>query len=142
MIRHAPLLEIGAGTGFWARLLHDRGADLIASDPRIERLHFEHARYAVPGRWWDLQGKTAVRRWPERNIFCSWPSLNKTWLRQAAKAMRPGRVLLCVVEDATADERTWDYIEAGPFEKIASLELIGWHSCHDRLVAWKKRGTR
>ena len=32
LARHAPLLECGAGTGYWAALLRARGADVLASD--------------------------------------------------------------------------------------------------------------
>jgi hypothetical protein len=146
LLAHQPLLEIGAGTGAWAKLLRDRGADVIATDPRFERHFFDeqidHAHYIEPGvvPWFDLQGKTAVRRWPERNVFCAWPSLGQTWLRQAARAMRPGRTLLVVYEDACADERTWDYLDH--WRPVADQELIGWYHCHDRLIAWKKPGSR
>ena len=32
LARHGPLLECGAGTGYWAALLRARGADVLASD--------------------------------------------------------------------------------------------------------------
>ena len=115
----SPLLEIGAGSGAWAKLLAMRGADIIATDPGGEMFVGFH-QGDQPRRWhWEtfyypvqpLQGKTAVRRWLNRNVFCSWPSLQRRWLRQAARAMLPGRVLLVVREDATADQRTWNYVE-------------------------------
>ncbi len=31
----APLLEIGAGSGYWARLLKDLGTDILAYDPAV-----------------------------------------------------------------------------------------------------------
>jgi hypothetical protein len=141
VLNHQPLIEIGAGSGAWSRILHDRGADIIATDPRIERNWFEHARYIKPGemRWYDLQGKTAVRRWPKRNVLCSWPSLGKTWFRQAARAMRPGRILFAVYEEATATYETWDELDR--WERVADLELLSWHHCHDRLLAFRKRGN-
>jgi hypothetical protein len=33
--KFAPLIEIGAGSGFWARLLRDRGFDILAFDKYI-----------------------------------------------------------------------------------------------------------
>ena len=32
LVLMSPLIEIGAGTGYWARLLRDLGADVIAAD--------------------------------------------------------------------------------------------------------------
>jgi hypothetical protein len=63
----SPLLEIGAGSGAWARLLALRGADIIATDPSVESFAFWAGQ-----RWnWEktyhpvlpLAGKTAVRCW-------------------------------------------------------------------------------
>ena len=133
----SPLIEIGAGSGAWTRLMCNRGIDVIATDPGLESFHFKI------GEWHpvvDLQGKTAVRRWPDRNVFCSWPSLCHTWLRQAARAMRPGRKLIVVREDATADERTWDYIEDA-FHLVEVQELLTFGTCHDQLEVWVKQPT-
>jgi hypothetical protein len=135
----SPVLEIGAGSGAWARLLALRGADIIATDPTIGPMgHRWEQRYhpILP-----LAGKTAVRRWPERNVFCSWPSLNETWLRQAARAMRPGRTLIVVREEATADERTWDYVEHH-FKSLDFIELPNWHFLHDHVEVWRKKTRR
>jgi len=154
----SPLLEIGAGSGAWAKLLAIRGADIIATDPGGEMFVGFH-QGDQPRRWhWEtfyypvqpLQGKTAVRRWLNRNVFCSWPSLQRRWLRQAARAMLPGRVLLVVREDATADQRTWNYVEYH-FKPLGeerdgwvdnSIELPTWHFMHDHLEVWQKKTRR
>jgi hypothetical protein len=157
----SPLLEIGAGSGAWARLLAMRGADIIATDPSVEtfldmRAGWQKTYHPVL----PLAGKTAVRCWPKRNVFCCWPSLGQTWLRQAARAMLPGRALIVVREDATADERTWDYVEHH-FKPVANyipeiragdleighwvdntLELPNWHFLHDHLEVWIKKTRR
>ncbi len=132
----SPLVEVGAGSGAWAHLLAARGANVIATDPELEHFPFSVGRYYPIQR---LQAKTAVRRWPERNVFCAWPSLRHTWLRQAAKAMLPGRMLIAIREDATADERTWDYLESAFTQIGDGLEIPSWHYCHDRLEIWRKR---
>jgi hypothetical protein len=149
----SPLLEIGAGSGAWARLLAMRGADIIATDPAVE----EFSDLANQGWTWGeskyhpvlpFAGKTAVRRWPERNVLCCWPSLGQTWLRQAARAMLPGRVLLVIREDATADDRTWNYLEyhfkpAVDQQGIDNtIELPNWYCLHDRLEVWIKKTRR
>jgi len=154
----SPLLEIGAGSGAWAKLLAMRGADIIATDPGGEMFVGFH-QGDQPRRWhWEtfyypvqpLQGKTAVRRWLNRNVFCSWPSLQRRWLRQAARGMLRGRVLLVVREDATADQRTWNYVEYH-FKPLGeerdgwvdnSIELPTWHFMHDHLEVWQKKTRR
>jgi hypothetical protein len=136
----SPLIEIGAGTGSWARLLAMRGADIIATDPSIASFgHDPWERFYHPII--PLQGKTAVRRWPERNVFCCWASLSHTWLRQAARAMRPGRTLIVMREEAIADERTWDYIASTFRDAGEPVSLPNWgYFLHDYMECWIKRG--
>lgn len=138
MVKAGPLIEIGAGSGAWTHLIRAHGGDVIATDPILEQFAFKHGAWAEPLA---LQGKTAVRRWPERNVLCSWPSLNQTWLRQAARAMRPGRTLFVVREDATAEDSTWEYVESA-FRHVDYLELISWQFCHDRFEVWRKLGRQ
>jgi hypothetical protein len=128
-----------------------RGADIIATDPAVERFTFDEVRFSWEQTYHPiapLAGKTAVRRWPERNVFCCWPSLRQTWLRQAARAMLPGRALIVVREDATADGRTWDYVKYA-FKPVAIgaggddwIELPNWHYLHDHLEVWIKKTHR
>lgn len=67
-----PILEIGAGGGYWARLLRDLGGDVVATDPA-----------AVGGNTWfngdtpwtavQPAGVEAVADHPGRAIFVCWP---------------------------------------------------------------------
>jgi hypothetical protein len=132
---HAPLLEVGAGCGSWAKLLADRGVDIIATDLKSEAPYgFQHSRWYPVQR---LGAVAAVRRFPERNVFCSWPSLGGRWLKRAAQAMHPGRTLIVVREEATADEYTWNYVESA-FRHVISLGLCNWQSLHDYVEVWRK----
>lgn len=135
--KYSPLLEIGAGSGYWSRLMRNEGIDVVATDPSCDAFYGFDVGKHFPVE--PLPGKTAVRHYPRRNVFCSWPSLKHTWLRQAARAMRPGRTLIVVREDSTADERTWDYIE-GTFRHVENIEIPCWSGTHDWIEIWIKRG--
>jgi len=75
--RYSPLVEVGAGTGYWSYLLRQRGADVVAYDQaplggdRSNRYHF--------GLWpWTqvLEGDTAVvQSHPDRALLICWPPL-------------------------------------------------------------------
>lgn len=75
--RQSPLVEVGAGTGYWSYLLWQRGADVIAYDhsplggERMNRYHFD----LWP--WFDvLESDAAVAaRHPDRSLFVCWPPL-------------------------------------------------------------------
>lgn len=73
--RHSPLVELGAGTGYWAYLLRLMGADVIAYDHApsgSERINRYHAGFRP---WTDvIEGDTeVVLRHPDRALFLCWP---------------------------------------------------------------------
>ena len=72
-----PLVEIGAGTGYWARRLHAIGVDVVAFDHAPvdgERVNRYHPR-ARP--WADVQpgDQTVSSGYAERGLFLCWPPL-------------------------------------------------------------------
>jgi len=93
-----PLLEVGAGGGYWASWLRRMGCDVIATDPKVEP--YPYGRY----EWTDvlqLDAAEATRRFPGRNILMVWPRPESTWCIDVVRGMVPGQ-LLC-------------YVGAGPF---------------------------
>ena len=85
--RHAPrgVLELGAGTGYWARLLHDRGIDVVAYDiappPSAENRWFAGQPTWHPVRSGD---EHVVADHPERTLLLVWPTRNEDWAATAA----------------------------------------------------------
>lgn len=138
LARHASLVELGAGTGFIAAPLAQRGVEIEATDI---------APCGKPGGYGftvgahrptlQLEATEAVRRFPGRDAFCSWPSLNESWLADAARAMHIGRALIVVREAATANEATWLSI-GRTFREEASLEIPCFVGLHDRIEVWRK----
>ncbi len=72
-----PLVEIGAGTGYWAHRLRSIGADIVAYDQAplaSERTN----RYHPPTRPWTCveQGdQTELSNHADRGLFLCWPPL-------------------------------------------------------------------
>jgi hypothetical protein len=72
-----PLVEMGAGTGYWASKLKARGVDVVAFDqapPDGDEVN----RYHAPTATWTevLRGdQTVLTAYPERALFLCWPPL-------------------------------------------------------------------
>jgi hypothetical protein len=73
--RYSPLIEIGAGTGYWSYLLRQCGADIISYDSaplggeRSNRYHYDMWPWTEV-----LQGDAnVVERHPDRSLFVCWP---------------------------------------------------------------------
>jgi len=74
------VVEIGAGTGYWARLLHDRGVDVVAFDvappPSVDNPWFAGMTPWYPVR---LGDESAVDRHARRTLLLVWPTRNEDW---------------------------------------------------------------
>ncbi len=72
-----PVIEIGAGTGYWAHRLRSAGVDIVAFDqapPGGENIN----RYHSPTPLWthvELGDQTVLPAYPDRALFLCWPPL-------------------------------------------------------------------
>lgn len=67
--RAGPLLELGAGSGYWAYELRKAGVDVIATDGR-DGTEFRRS-------WGDVETLTAreaLKKYPRMNALLVWPS--------------------------------------------------------------------
>lgn len=134
--QYQPIIEIGAGSGYLTTLMRKHGVEVVGTDPGFGGFGFTVGRY--DNQQQVMQGKTAVRHFRDRTVFCSWPTLEHTWFRQAMRAMRIGQKLIVIEEDSCAEQSTWDYREA-MFQPLADIPLPAWYHMNDRASVWIKR---
>jgi hypothetical protein len=105
------VVELGAGTGYWAYLLHDRGIDVVAydADPPPSPTN---PWFAGSEPWFPVQPGTeeAVEQHSARTLLLVWPTRNEDWPAAAAERFHRagGRTLVYVGEPpggATGDDR-------------------------------------
>lgn len=85
---HSPagVIEIGAGTGYWARLLADRGVDVVAFDiapPPSE----DNFWFAGEEPWFPVAAGDhhVVEYFADRTLLLVWPTRNEDWAADAAQ---------------------------------------------------------
>jgi hypothetical protein len=137
----APIVEVGAGTGYMTALMRNRGIDVIGSD-------YDFGGYNSHGfltgcfdedQVQGVQGKTMVRRYPDRTVFCSWPTLNHSWFRQMLRAMTIGQRLIVIHEDACAEATAWQYL-SDCFDSVDDFAIPTFQHMNDMAsVVVKKR---
>jgi hypothetical protein len=95
------IVEIGAGSGYWARLLHERGVDVVAYDvappPSGGNQHVDAQAPWFPVHRGD---ETAVLDHPSRTLLLVWPTSRGTWAADAVAHFHAvgGRFLVYVGE--------------------------------------------
>lgn len=80
------VVEIGAGTGYWAHLLHQRGVDIVAYDrdpPPSPRNRW----FAGTEPWHAVQrgDHDDAARHPDRTLLLVWPTRNEIWAAAAVE---------------------------------------------------------
>jgi len=138
LVSLGPVLEIGAGKGALSRLLANAGANVIATD--LQPQGDEHS-------WIDVQkseATAAIRQTAGRNVICSWPSLNGTWITRAARAMEPGRILIVIGEGrggCTGSDCFFDLqgkILEPCSEVLGGADVWRFPAIHDTASAWRR----
>jgi hypothetical protein len=143
---YAPLIECGAGTGYWAALLRARGVDVVAYDlepPGRSAANDFHRRQA---QWIEVRRGTAVdavRRHPDRALVLCWPPFDEDDASYAPLRAYAGDVVIHVGEreGATGSVRfhrelalNWTLVEEVP--------LPSWPGLDDRVAVYRRNPTR
>jgi hypothetical protein len=133
---YGPLVECGAGTGYWAALLRARGVDVAASD-------------VAPGRppWTEvapLDAVAAVRTSRDRTLFVCWPPYDDDGASYAAVRAYRGDIVLYAGGGRggpTGTARFHEELELNwtPAEQVA---VPNWPGLRDRLVVYRRNPVR
>ena len=120
-VSQAGVVELGAGTGYWARLLHDRGVDVVAYDrwpPGSGANRFVDDDV----EWFPVRvgGSQTVSDHADRTLLLVWPTWNETWPADA------------VAEFHAAGGTTLVFVGEGPGGLTGDSVLhahLGAHEC-------------
>ena len=135
-----PLVEIGAGSGYWTALLRAAGLDVVATDLEAEG---EGPYGSGLGRHAPLEalgGVQAVRAYPGRDVFCSWPSEGADWCAEAVREIAVGRAFALIADPpggVTATPALHDLL-AERFERVMVVEIPQFPRVDDRLTIHRR----
>jgi hypothetical protein len=78
------VVELGAGTGYWARQLHDRGVRVSAFD-RHPPPSTANQWFAGQIPWFPIQcgDEAVITAYPDRTLLIVWPTRDECWAADA-----------------------------------------------------------
>lgn len=140
---YSPLLEVGAGSGYWSYELRKSGVDVIATDPGTGKYRNGGDMANWPEPWTEIEridGVTAVIAEPNRNLLIVWPDYGNPWPAETLQAFAGSRVLYVGEGDGgcTGDAKFHELLEAH-FENEQTFSLPQFSGIHDRLEVWKRK---
>lgn len=130
--KYSPIIEIGAGNGYWAKLLAQEGVDIHAYDAYTSSKHFSVQK----------GGPKKIKEEPDRTLFLCYPDLDSSMayncLVNYQKQLQNGKVLIIIGEPGlTGDDRFWDGIENLNLNEIHKVELPHFPSYWANLHVYK-----
>lgn len=156
-----PILEVGAGNGYWAWELRKRGVDVLAFDPKpykegqyIEigpeppasvadpeiRAMLKERNRVYRRKWADVEegDHTVVAQHRDRNLFICWPSWGEPWATEAVERCH-AEVVLFVGElgGSTGDEGLVPAL-CRDFKLTKTVEIPNYWGVHDVLTVWRR----
>jgi hypothetical protein len=145
LAEHGPIIEIGAGTGYWAYLLRQRGVDVVAFDinPPLTEGHTNryHKNELIVGITWTevlIGGPELVAHYPDRSLFLCWPPPREPMAADALAAYK-GSTLIFIGEwnpDTAASIQFYDALEG--WQLKITHKIPRWFGMKDRLSVWRR----
>jgi hypothetical protein len=143
LARHAPLVEMGAGTGYWASLLKKRGVDILAFDlcpPGNGRI--TRNKWTAPYEYLALMtgGPNVLPLFRDRTLFLCWPPYDDPFAETCLDHYE-GEKFVFVGEEkgnSTATDAFYDRLDK-EFEEVEKVKIPNWIGMRDRLVVYRRR---
>lgn len=141
IMKYGAIVEIGAGTGYWAALLRQRGANLIAYDSHLAETG--RNSFVFKGHSWTdvLPGTEAAAAYhPDRSLMLCWPPENDQMAYLALKSYKGG-ILIYVGEEpsgCTADKNFHELVR-NEWQLKQRIDLPRWHLLHDSVYVYSRK---
>lgn len=136
-----PVVEVGAGTGYWAMLLRERGMDVVAYDqhPPAVGAQDNHWHQNVPTWTAVLAGPAEVAAdHPDRTLLLCWPPMG--YMAGRALAAYTGGTVVYVGEPAGNCTAGDDFFArlAREWLAVGEVKIWRWYGCTDRVTVYTR----
>lgn len=122
----SPIIEIGAGNGYWAFMLSQLGCDILAYDryPPDETV-FPFAQFAnnlwFEEQWYQVEkgDSTQAGYYPNRALFLCWPEPHSTMAYEALQSYKKagGKTVIFIGDMiACAEDKFYDELSQGTIQ--------------------------
>lgn len=145
------VIEVGAGLGYWAWQLRQRGVDVLASD-RFPSSVGGNYYFTAERRVWHpivhAHGPTIAAQYPDRALFVCWPpyGTNAEMATDSLLAYRAwrGDCLIYCGEGwggCNAPDEFWEVLHED-WEETGYGPLVSWGGIHDFLAFFRPKRRR
>ena len=144
LVSAAPIVEVGAGLGYWASLILAAGGDILATDDyswhKDSGGPYDFARRH--GTVLRMDAAVAAAMYPDRILLMIWPPYNDPMAVNALRAYAGRRVAYVGEGDGgcTGDEN-FHRLLADEWRAVEHIALPQWWGAHDALYIYERRAA-
>jgi hypothetical protein len=138
---YQPILEVGAGLGYWAYECKKAGLDYIATDKNTPANN-DYFSVDTP-RWTSIEttsSRKAIEKYPDRILLICWPDYGCDWAFSTLVAYT-NKYLIYVGEmesGCCANDKFFNEIDKN-WSEIEDLGLKSFYCIHDSAVVYKRK---
>jgi len=137
--KYSTIVEIGAGTGYWAYLANDRGADVICYDKFLgDANDYKHTK-----NWVDVKhGDESILESfdPDVNLFLCWPPYDNPMAKNCLDKFK-GEYVLYVGEgfDGCNGDDDFHNCLYNYWVEIKHIVIPRWDAIYDDLTVYRRK---
>jgi hypothetical protein len=122
----APLVEVGAGAGYWARILGDHGGNIDAFDREPRAVSWTPVRSG---------GIEVVERYPGRPVFACWPYRPTGYMPELLERARDRTLALIIagIDNPIVGDWLGQRLRAG-WTQQTRVQIPTWRERGDELT--------
>lgn len=125
-VKYSPLVEIGAGLGYWAHLITDAGGKVYAYDKDSQPLYFDVKKGT----------EKSIFNHPDCNLFLCWPPYNEPMGENCVNEFT-GKYIIHVGEGDGCTGLYYEHLTKD-FMLLDTIDIPQWWGLHDRMEVWKR----
>lgn len=139
LVEYSPIVELGAGSGYWAHLVSKNGGDIVAYDKHP--VGSKKADYTFNQKWFDVQvgHVVSIKKHSSRTLFLCWPPYADDFALRCLRAYQ-GEFLISVDEclgGCVADEGYFEELEAN-WTLVKEIKIPTWRGIEDSMTLYQR----
>ncbi len=140
IVKYSPIVEAGAGTGYWAWLISQKGGDIIALDkfpPATSYNYYNHNYQHFPVYYGDEE---SIKDYQDRTLMLCWCPYNNDMGYNHIRNYNGNHLILIGEEEGgcCGNDEMFSLIEER-FYLITNISIPQWDGIHDILKIYKRK---
>lgn len=141
LVRHSPILEVGAGTGYWASLVAAAGGTVRAFDKAPPGTGINEYGHLVAYHQVEPMHRVRWRALADHTLFLCWPPMSKMAQRVLSR-YRGSRVIYVGEQDGCTGTPHFHIALERHWHQVERIEIPQWYGMHDGLYVYERLKER